>query len=183
MCVLGLFFRTLAVNSVSEKKNYLLSCSSPESCYFFCLIFFSACWPIFLSCFFTKKFSTFFLLETDFFVRLLLYAAIWMVDSYLMLWAQSTTNNYIRVENKLQPMHSYNVVNFLLHLSIPFYTWTNLVVIKRRKGPRYQLVLASSAISTGAIPKGLIPRKCCVWCLYMYILFYIYLCQDWLCRF
>ena len=34
--------------------HYLLSCSSAQSCYSFCLIFFSACWPTLLIFFFQK---------------------------------------------------------------------------------------------------------------------------------
>ena len=38
------------------------------------------------------------------------------------------------------------------------------MLINRRNGPRYQRVLALRAFLTGAIPKGLILRKFCVWC-------------------
>ena len=44
----------------------------------------------------------------------------------------------------------------------------SLVLINRRNGPRYQRVLALFAFLTGVIPKGLILRKFCVWCLCMF---------------
>ena len=51
-------------------------------------------------------------------------------------------------------MHLCNIFNCLLLLCIFFFILNNnLVLINRRKGPRYQRVLASL---TGAVPKGLI---------------------------
>ena len=69
--------------------------------------------------------------------------------------------------------------------SIPFlYFLKNLVLINRWNGPQNQRVLALCVFLTGAVPKGLIiKKKTCVWCLCMYVLFCVNLCQDWFCRF
>ena len=55
-------------------------------------------------------------------------------------------------------MHLYNILKkFSLFLSIPFFIlFSNLVLINRGNGLRYQRVLALRAFFTGAIPKGLI---------------------------
>ena len=78
-------------------------------------------------------------------------------------------------------MHLCNILHFLLLLSIPFllYFKKNLVFINRRNGPRYQRVLALCAFLTGAIRKGLILRKFCVWS-FVFVLLYVK-CQDWFC--
>ena len=78
----------------------------------------------------------------------------------------------------------FNSFHFLcpfLFLSLIFLK--TLVLINRLNLPRYQCVLALRAFWTEAIPKGVILRKFCVWCLCMYALFCINLCQDWFCRF
>ena len=74
-------------------------------------------------------------------------------------------------------MHLYNIFDFLLLLSIPFFfnTYLNLVLINRRNGPRYQRVLALSAFSTGVIPKGLILRNF-LCSMFVYVLFYVNVC-------
>ena len=58
----------------------------------------------------------------------------------------------------------------LLYCFFPFLFYTlkkNLVLINLRNGPPYQCVLALCAFLTGAVLKGLILRKFCVWCLCM----------------
>ena len=58
-----------------------------------------------------------------------------------------------------------------------FILFKNLVLIYRRNGPRYQLVLALCAFFlTRVILKGLILQK--NWCMFVYVLFYVNLCQD-----
>ena len=62
----------------------------------------------------------------------------------------------------------YNILNFLLLLSISFFIlFKNLVLINRLNGSRYQRVLALCAFLTGVIPKGLILRKKFVCCMCM----------------
>ena len=58
-------------------------------------------------------------------------------------------------------MHLYNILKFLLLLSIPFlyFFFNNLVLINRRNGPRYQRVLDLCAFLRGMILKGLILQK------------------------
>ena len=71
-------------------------------------------------------------------------------------------------------MHLCNILDFfLLLLSIPFlyffFFFFNLVLINRRNGPRYQIVLALCAFLTGAILKELILYKICV-CICLFFL-------------
>ena len=62
-------------------------------------------------------------------------------------------------------MHLYNFFFIAYVHSFFILFFLNLVLINRRNGPRYQRVLALCAFLTEAIPKGLILRKFCVWCL------------------
>ena len=62
-------------------------------------------------------------------------------------------------------MHLYNILDFfLLLLSIPFfkYFFSNVVLINRRNGPRYQRVLALCAFLRQVMPKELILQGFCV---------------------
>ena len=75
-------------------------------------------------------------------------------------------------------LHLYNILEFLLLLSIPFlYFFKNLVLINRRNGPRYQRVLALCAFFNRGNAKGTNSSK--VLCLmFVYVLFYVNLCHD-----
>ena len=65
--------------------------------------------------------------------------------------------SYACIKKIIASVHSFLILFFFF----------NLVLINRRNGPRYQRVLALCAFFLiGAIPKGLILRKFCVWRLY-----------------
>ena len=71
----------------------------------------------------------------------------------------------------------------VMHLYIKRYCFSpflkkNLVLINRRKGPRYQCVLVLCAFLTGAIPKGLLIRKCVYACVCMCSSIYICVRTD-----
>ena len=134
---------------------YFLSCSTAQSCYSFCLIFFSACQSILLN-FFQKILQYFSLRDRLFFCMASVQE--FGEDSWSVVCAACC-----RMTLVFAAMHLYNILAFLIASVHSFFIlFLNLVLINRRNGPRYQRVLALCAFSTGVIPKGLILRKFCV---------------------
>ena len=70
-------------------------------------------------------------------------------------------------------MHLYIYFCIASLLSFFILVFKNMELINRRNGPRYQRALALWAFFSGAIPKGLILCKLCIWYLYVHVLFYI----------
>ena len=126
----------------------LLSCSSAQSCYPFCLIFF--CLLALSSKLFQENSSIFFV-EIGFFCM----APVQRLgeDSWSVVCAACCHMTLV-----FAVMHLYNILEFF-YCFCPFlflYFFKNLVLINRRNGPPYQRVLALCTFSTGVIPKGLI---------------------------
>ena len=137
---------------------YLLSCFcfSAQPGYFFCLIFFPACWPILLILF--HKIQQYFLLRD----RLFCTAPVQQLGEVSWSVVCAACCHMAPV---FAVMHLYNSKKMFIASVHSFFLYTffkNLVLINQRNGPLYQHVLVVCAFSTGVIPKGLILRKFCV---------------------
>ena len=123
----------------------------------FCLVLllflsylFSACWPILLNFFFSRKFLQYFSLRCRLF------------------WYRScSAARRSKLVGDMCSMLPYGTGICCYAFIYFFYCFLyfkkkNLVLINRRNGPRYQRVLALCAFLTGAILKGLILQKNCV---------------------
>ena len=79
-------------------------------------------------------------------------------------------------------MHLYDILNFLLLLSIPFYISQKSGIDKLTEWSTIpacsSLMCCCCFFSTGAIPKGLILQKNCLTFVYTGFI-YVNLCQDW----
>ena len=123
------------------------------------VVSFSACWPFLLN--FFQKILQYFLLREAF-----------SYGSCLAVRRRQLVGGMCSMLPYDTGICCYAFISYfrIFYCFCPFLFYTffsNLVLINRRNGPRYQRVLALCAFSTGVIPKGLILRKFCVRCLCM----------------